>query len=313
MDRSGEIRKLTQILRPHISVITNVGPAHLVNFNSVEEIADAKCEIFEGMCKETGIAIINQESEYYRKISEHLATSGYKNVYTFGSCNSEAPNSKLELYETLKDSANIGRVHLIYNVNGVKVEVKIPIIPEHMALNFTIPLLIASILGLDLEEAGSQLSRLEPGEGRGKLTRVTARNGKPFSILCDYYNANPVSMVASLKYLGGIGGYSKKIAVLGDMLELGPESVRLHRSLISPCLESGAKKIYLIGSYSKYIYEALVSTASIEAEHFNDIQNLIEKLEDSLQGEELVLIKGSRGSRLERIVQHFVSLESSEK
>lgn len=291
MNHAGEIRELTKIVRPDIALITTISEAHLEFFKSVLDIADAKCEIFESMSKD-GVAIINIDNQYYPRVLQNIKKLSIDNIVTFGK--SKEADSQLVLYEQAGD-----KIHLKYSLQGDILDIAIPLIPEHNAKNYAAALAVASILKLDI--AKIDLSKISLTEGRGKIIDAEY-NGLKFMIICDYYNANPESLKASLSYLKQIGA-KNKTAIIGDMLELGVDSAELHRSLAPSIIESGASKVFLVGNNVKYIYELL--PGEIEKKHFKNVDLLIEEIGELLWGDELILIKGSRGIKLNKIIEKF--------
>ncbi len=295
MNRVGEIRSLTEMVRPDIALITWISEAHLEFFNSVMEIADAKCEIFEGLSKE-GKSIISIDNKYYGRMMFNLERLGIKakNIYTFGK--SAASHSQLASYQKIGD-----KVRLSYKVFAHVHELELPFIPEHFARNFAACLMIASVVGLDTHKAAQSLSKIELIDGRGKIIKVT-REGKYYQLICDYYNANPASLKASLEYFTQVN-HPKKVAIIGDMPELGEASWQLHLELIPYILASGASKIFLVGEEVKCMYAGLMN--NIIAKCFDDADALIANIDNLIEGEELVLIKGGRRLKLEKIIQCF--------
>ncbi|XVN42606.1 MAG: UDP-N-acetylmuramoyl-tripeptide--D-alanyl-D-alanine ligase [Candidatus Rickettsia vulgarisii] len=291
MNASGEIRELTKMVKPDISIITTISAAHLEFFKSVSDIADAKCEIFESMPK-AGTAIINIDNQYYPRVLQNIKKSSINNIITFGK--SKDADSQLALYEQTGDEA-----HLKYSLQGNILYITIPFIPEHNAINYAAALAVASVLKLDIKQV--DLSKISLTEGRGKIVGAEY-NGLNFRIICDYYNANPESLKASLSCLKQLSA-KKKVAIIGDMLELGVDSPELHKSLVPSIIESGASKVFLVGNNVKHIYELLPN--EIEKKHFINVDLLIEELGELLGSDELILIKGSRGIKLNKIIQKF--------
>ncbi len=293
MSHSGEIKKLTKMVRPSISVITPIVESHLEFFKSMLHLVDVKCEIFTGMPKD-GIAIINSDHQYYARVLYNLKQVLINNVYDFGK--SPYANSRLTSYEQIGQE-----VRLHYSICNTKIDIKIPFIPEHYAQNYTAALQLSAILNLDVNVAAKQLGKISLIEGRGKLVTAKYYN-QNYQIICDYYNANPTSVKAALLYLKQLSG-KKKVAILGDMLELGKNSIKLHKGLISTIVDSGAKKVFLVGSNVKHIYQSLPN--EIQKVHFDNVNLLINNLNKLLTGNELILIKGSRSIQLNKIIQSF--------
>jgi UDP-N-acetylmuramoyl-tripeptide--D-alanyl-D-alanine ligase len=283
MNHSGEISELTKMIKPDIAIITNVAEAHLEFFDSVTDIADAKCEIFEGLSK-NGIAIINRDSLTYDRMMFNLNRLSIKNIYSFGT----GADSELILYQA--------GTKLKYKIGSTEVDVegKDFNIPKHHAQNF-------AALGFDLNLAAKAIAKYSLGEGRGKIINVT-KDSKKFTIIGDYYNANPPSLKASLEYLQQLN-HPKKMAIIGDMQELGPSAADLHKSLVPFITNSGASKVLLVGSYVNHI--KMLMPKNIFTSSFENVESLLMNLGQFLDGDELILIKGSRGMQLDRILEYF--------
>ncbi|HJD56047.1 MAG TPA: UDP-N-acetylmuramoyl-tripeptide--D-alanyl-D-alanine ligase [Rickettsia endosymbiont of Pyrocoelia pectoralis] len=280
MNHKGEIRELVKILKPNIAMITNISEAHLEFFNSLEEIAEAKCEIFESFSK-NDIAVINANTNCYDKILSILKNLSVTQI-----------SAQLILYENLED-----QVHLKYNINNKILDVTIPFIPKHFAENYAAILLTLSLLNKDLDKAATSLADITPTKGRGEIINI-----KNCRVICDYYNASPASMKAALEYLKQLPA-ANKTAIIGDMLELGQNSERLHKELIPYILDSGCSKVFLVGTHTKYIYDLL--PAKIAKAYFENVDELTTKTKDLFENDELFLIKGSRGIKLDKIIDYY--------
>lgn len=289
MNHKGEIRELVQILKPNIAMITNISEAHLEFFNSLEEIAEAKCEIFENFSK-NDIAVINANTNCYSKILSILKNLSIDRVYNFGI--SHNTPAQLVLYESLGE-----QVHLKYKINNKSLEITVPFIPRHFAENYTGVLLIIDILGKDIEIAANHLADIAPTKGRGEIINI-----QNCRVICDYYNASPQSMKAALEYLKQVPA-ENKTAIIGDMLELGENSKPLHEELVPYILDAGCSKVYLVGVNTKYIYDLL--PPKIAKKYFENVDELITNITDLFEINELILIKGSRGVKLDKIVDYY--------
>ncbi|WP_121542625.1 UDP-N-acetylmuramoyl-tripeptide--D-alanyl-D-alanine ligase [Candidatus Rickettsia colombianensi] len=289
MNHKGEIRELVQILKPNIAMITNISEAHLEFFNSLEEVAEAKCEIFENFSK-NDIAVINADTNCYNKILSILKKLSITDIHSFG--RSSKTSAELVLYENLGE-----QVYLKYKINNKVLDVTIPFIPRHFAENYTGVLLIIDILDKDIEIAANNLANISPTKGRGEIINI-----QNCRVICDYYNASPQSMKAALEYLKQVPA-ENKTAIIGDMLELGENSKRLHEELVSYILDAACSKVYLVGANTKYIYDLLPS--KIAKKYFKNVDELITHITNLFEGNELILIKGSRGVKLDKIVDYY--------
>ncbi|ALN41098.1 UDP-N-acetylmuramoyl-tripeptide--D-alanyl-D-alanine ligase [Rickettsia rhipicephali] len=289
MNHKGEIRELVQILKPNIAMITNISEAHLEFFNSLEEIAEAKCEIFANFSK-NDIAVINADTNCYNKILSILKNLSITDIHSFG--RSSKTSAELILYENLGE-----QVYLKYKINNKVLDVTIPFIPWHFTENYTGVLLIIDILGKDIEIAANHLANISPTKGRGEIINI-----QNCRVICDYYNASPQSMKAALEYLKQVPA-ENKTAIIGDMLELGENSKRLHEKLVQYILDAACSKVYLVGVNTKYIDDLLPS--KIAKKYFKNVDELITHITDLFEGNELILIKGSRGVKLDKIVDYY--------
>lgn len=294
MNHAGEIRELTKIVKPDIAVIATVAAAHLEFFKSVEEIADAKSEIVEGLIKD-GVTFVNVDSDTSERIIENITRFGVKNIITFGE--NDKANIMLKSYENSSNQS-----HFEYIVNSSKIEVTTThSIPKHQAKNFAGCFSVISYLGLDVQIAAKSLNNFSSGLGRGKIVNAS-KGQKNYKIICDYYNSNPESLKASLEYLKEIK-HPNKVVIIGDMRELGENSPKFHSDIAPYIVDSGALKILLVGALVKYIYNSLPE--SLYTKQFANVEMLIDELQNILDNNDLVLIKGSNSIGLKKILEYF--------
>jgi UDP-N-acetylmuramoyl-tripeptide--D-alanyl-D-alanine ligase len=221
MNHKGELEGLSAIVKPDVAVITKIAPAHLAHFASIDEIAGAKAEIFTGIAT-GGVAIVPHGSPYLDVFRSAVANAGAK-IATFGrekSANSYVISSK----QTANGS------HSTIRVNGTDIDVELPIAGQHWVDNAACALLVADTLGVDLKIAATALKNMTKIPGRGEVHRLKIA-GHNIILVDESYNANPESMRAAIDTLGLRNG--RKIAVLGDMLELGDTESELHAGLLS--------------------------------------------------------------------------------
>lgn len=293
MNHSGEIRPLVKLVKPDIAIITNVCEAHIEFFNSIDDIADAKCEIFEGLNK-NGIAIINRDTECFERIVSNLNKLDVTKFFTFSSDNPS--DSKLASYHLVGD-----KVNLKYKIKSQDINIVLPQLSRHQAKNFAAGFLTVDILGLDISKAKGQLELFEVMLGRGKVINVTKGN-KKYQIISDYYSCIPDALKASLQYLKQIA-HLRKVVIIGDMRELGDHAVRLHKSIAPYIIDAGVSKALLIGENVKYIQELLPS--EILTAKFADVDELVQNLDKFLGNDELILIKGAHSLNLQKIIEYF--------
>jgi len=292
MNHTGEISFLTRILRPDIAVITNVEAVHLEFFPHIDAIADAKAEIMEGM-KEDGILILNRDNRFYEHLAMRAGEHGIRRILTFGA-HAEA-QCRLVNY-TLRDlgsevEASIGGTPIVYRLGTIG---------RHWAMTSLAALAAVTSAGIDLADAAAALAHFHELDGRGRIHRVLLKQDKPILLIDDCYNASPSSMHAAFAKLAELKaglGTGRTIAVLGDMLELGVASVELHKELLFVLLQYGVDKIYASGLLMKHLYEIL--PPSMRGAYAKNATDLAPKIAAALQAQDVILIKGSRGSRMD--------------
>jgi UDP-N-acetylmuramoyl-tripeptide--D-alanyl-D-alanine ligase len=223
MNHAGEITPLVKMVRPHVAIITTVQPVHLEFFGSVEKIAQAKAEIFSGL-EPDGTAILNRDNDQYDLLSFLATTAGIDHVLTFG----ENPTADARIE---KISRQEGGSSVQATILGQDITYKIGAPGQHHVKNSLAVLTAVAELGADLALAGLALAEMRAPKGRGAAARLKRPDGM-FELIDESYNANPASMRAALSVLGeaSVSRPGRRIAVLGDMLELGGEADRCMRN-----------------------------------------------------------------------------------
>ncbi|MFK7968394.1 MAG: UDP-N-acetylmuramoyl-tripeptide--D-alanyl-D-alanine ligase [Rickettsiaceae bacterium] len=295
MSSAGEISRLTKQVMPDIAMITSVAEGHLEFFDSIEKIADAKSEIFEGLDINSGVAILNRDISTYRRCIENIDIAGVGNIETFGK--SQFANVRLVSYSLV----DLGMVRLVYSIFNEKLEFVMPAIPKHIATNFAAVLTVIHTLALDVTQAAKVLATFKTRIGRGSVVKVTKDN-KEYSIITDYYNANPESMKAGLEHLRQFKN-TQKIAILGDMKELGVDELKIHHAMIPYIVKSGIKKLFLVGDIMPQIIDDIPKTIVVYGYKTSD--DLNHDINKYIEGGEVVLIKGSRSIHLEKVAENL--------
>jgi UDP-N-acetylmuramoyl-tripeptide--D-alanyl-D-alanine ligase len=298
MNHPFEIIPLSGFVRPHVAIITTVEPVHLEHFREIRGIADAKGEIFSGLLP-GGTAVINRDNPHFDRMKAHALASAAGRVVTFGE--HEAADARLmKLAMTPELSAVEARIH------GRTVAFQVGAPGKHMALNALAVLAAAQALGADLALAALALGDLTAGSGRGQRTELTAPGGT-FTLLDESYNANPASMRASMALLAqlNVGLRGRRIAILGDMLELGPTGPDMHRALADAVKANDIDLVFAAGPLMRNLWDALPlerrgayapTSAELEAAAVA-----------AVQAGDAVMIKGSLGSRMGPIVKALKS------
>ncbi len=294
MNHGGEIVPLTAQVRPHVALITTVEPVHIEHFRSLSAIADAKGEIFSGL-EPGGVAIINRDNPNYERLLAHARASRAGRVLTFG----EHPEADIRANRiiTRPDLSVVDA-----SVLGVPLAFQLGTPGRHVAMNALGVLAVVHALGADLARAAVSLAGLKPPVGRGERTALRIGEGEAF-LVDESYNANPASIRAALSTLAGIEttGRGRRIAVLGDMLELGASAETRHRELAEAVRANGIDLVFTAGPLMRHLFEALpVATRGVAAATSVD---LVEPVLSVLRPGDAVMVKGSNSIRMGRIVE----------
>lgn len=294
MNHAGEIGPLSQIVRPDIAIITTIAPVHLEHFVSVEAIADAKAEIFEGLVP-GGIAILNRDNEHFNRLADRALDARVERVVSFG----EVAGSDARLIKCVLQP-DVSTVQA--TILGEDVTYKLGAPGRHLVMNSLAVLAAAKLAGADLAMAAMALADLQPASGRGTRIRLESSGGEAL-LIDESYNANPVSMAAAIALLGQAqpGPRGRRIAVLGDMLELGPQSAELHRGLVNPIMDHAVDLVFCAGPAMRNLWEALPSgRRGGYASHSGALEP---QILEAVSGGDVVMIKGSFGSKMTPIVK----------
>src|SRR4051812_28665066 len=294
MNHAGEITPLTQLVRPHVAMITTIAPVHLEFFGTLEAIADAKAEIFTGV-EPGGAAVINADTPQFARLKSAAQAAGIKRVIAFGEReHADARVMKL----SLQAETSTVQAHIL----GHDVTYKLGAPGRHMVDNSLGVLAASHLLGADLALAALSLTDLRAPTGRGQRMTIDIPGGSVL-LIDESYNANPTSMRAALALLGHVPmqGLGRRIAVLGDMLELGPEGASLHAGLAEAVLANGVDLVYCSGPLMKSLWDALPSER--RGGYADNSAALEPDVLSAVTAGDAVMIKGSLGSRMGRIVK----------
>jgi UDP-N-acetylmuramoyl-tripeptide--D-alanyl-D-alanine ligase len=294
MNHAGEIDPLVRMVRPHVAIITTVEPVHLEFFAGIEAIADAKAEIFEGV-EPGGAVVLNRDNSQFARLQRRAKKLGISRIVSFGADKkAEARLLDVSLH------AACSAVHA--DILGHEVTYKLGMPGRHMAMNSLAVLAAASLAGADLALAALALSQLEPAAGRGVRRTLEVGSGEA-TLIDESYNANPASMAAALNVLGQavVGPQGRRIAVLGDMLELGPTSADLHRSLNEAIKANHIDLVYCCGPLMRNLWDAL--SAGKRGGYAGSASSLEAQAVGAIRAGDAIMIKGSLGSKMKTIVQ----------
>ena len=296
MNHPNEIRPLVKLVRPHAAIVTLIAPAHLGFFSGLDEIAKAKGEIFEGV-EPGGTAIVNADDPHGNALAGMARAAGVSKVATFG----EAAGADVRL---LNFSGGTDGSTMTARVSGTDVELNLKAPGRHIAQNVLAVLAATEIMGADVEKAATALSEWTTGKGRGARATIET-DGEPITLIDESYNANPASMRAALESLGlsKPAGSGRRVAVLGDMLELGGHSRKFHSDLARPLAEARADAVFLVGPEIRTLSAAL--PGSIHCEWHQGVDEVEASLRQYLRPGDVVVVKASLGIGLGRLVERL--------
>jgi len=294
MNHAGEITPLTKLVRPHVAIVTTIAPVHLEFFGTLEAIADAKAEIFLGV-EPGGTAVLNADNPQFAHLKRAAQIAAVKHIVAFGeSDGADAHLAKVSLQaETSTVQASI---------LGRDVTYKLGAPGRHVVENSLAVLAAAQLLGADLALAALALADLKAPAGRGERVTLELPGGAVL-LIDESYNANPVSMRAALALLGQVPmkGMGRRIAVLGDMLELGPDGAALHADLADAVTGNAVDLVFCSGPLMKSLWDALPSG---RRGGYADTSAALEpEILGAIAANDAVMIKGSLGSRMSPIVK----------
>jgi len=303
MNHSGELNEISTLSQPDIAVITNIEAVHLENFDSVYGIADAKSEIFAGLGN-TGTAILNRDNVYFAYLSSIAAEYGVSRVLSFGA----DPDS----YSRLISMENIaGGSDVTAEVNGQTIKYRLNTPGRHQVKNSLAILAVVASLEADVVSASAELANITAPLRRGRHYKVTSSKGE-FIVIDDSYNASPASMRASFEVLASATSVSsgRKVAVLGDMLELGPDSRKIHAGLAQHLTTNKIDQVFTAGTLMSELDKALPKY--MRGGHRNTPEELLPIVMQSIRDGDVVLVKGSLGSRAGPIADALINTYEDE-
>ena len=307
MNHPGEIAPLSRLVRPHTALITTIAPAHTESVPGLDAVADAKAEVFQGL-EPGGTAVLNRDNAYYDRLAAAARAAGADRIVSFG----EHPEADARLLAWRPGTAG-GTVSAA--IAGADIDYEIAFSGRHWALNSVAALAAATSAaasaGAPVERAAEALGAVAPGAGRGVRLRVPVPGG--FCALIDEsYNASPAAVRAAIETLAETapldpGG--RRLAVLGDMLELGEEAARWHAALAGDIEAAGIDLVFTAGPLMAHLHHAVAPAR--RGAHLPDSDGLGDIVRAEMRAGDVVLVKGSLGSRMGRVVRRLAGGASS--
>ncbi len=294
MSAPGEIVPLTGLVKPDIAVITTIAPAHMENFDSLDDIARAKAEIFAGLGAD-GTAVVNTDHPCLEVLRAEAGKAGVAHFVTYGA--SETADVRIT------DAAQVGQgMQATIVLPDVDVPLKLASPGMHRLANATAAMCVARAAGLDPADAARTLAGFREPDGRGAILEL-GPPGNPLTVIDESYNANPVSMAAALEVFGATATGAARIVVLGDMLELGSESPRMHAELKQLVLNAEPTRVFLVGTEMAHLRDALGGV--VDTTHADSVEDIAQALLDSLDYGDTVMVKGSNSIKLHTLVSRI--------
>ena len=299
MNAPGEIAPLSRMARPHVALITTVEAVHMAAFGSVEGIADEKAAIFDGL-ETGGIAVINRDNPYFERIN--ASTQAQK--IDFG--------RTAQAFRLVDLRISAEATCMKATLEGEDTCIKIGAPGEHLAMNALGALATISAVGGDLARAALALASWSPPDGRGKRVHLNLANGGEITLLDESYNANPASLGAALSVLAaakpgqGVHRKGRRVAFLGDMLELGPNEVAMHKGMADHPAMAEVDRVHCCGALMKALFEAL--PVDKRGTYCANSVQLAQAVEKAVDAGDVCMVKGSLGSAMRHVTAAIRSL-----
>ena len=292
MNVPGEIARLAQIAQPNVGLVTCVAPAHLEGLGTIEAVARAKAELYAGL-PEDATAVLNADDAVIVAAAQPVL--GKRRVLTFG----RQANTDVQLLQCTPKPTGLD---FTLRIEGTQCAISMPLVGQHNAMNAAGAAAAAWALGLSREAIAQGLAKVAVP---GARSRVVRHAGLGISVLDDTYNANPGSMKAAFATLRDLAGAANTIAVLGDMFELGTTAPQLHHGVGQAAAAAGIPCVLAVGPLSAHTAQGARDRGG-EGLAFDNIEALYADLHKRLNAGTWVLVKGSRGMRMERVVDLIV-------
>jgi UDP-N-acetylmuramoyl-tripeptide--D-alanyl-D-alanine ligase len=291
MNHPNEIGPLVKMVKPHVAIITTIAAAHLGNFSGLEEIAAAKSEIFEGLTPD-GYALINRDNSQFDFLENAAINLNVAHVLSFGA----HAKADFRLVDYLQD----GESAVFWAVIGGRtMEVAINAPGRHIAENAVAVLAASYLAGADMLRVVPAFAGVSAAKGRGERVRLALPDGE-FTLIDESYNANPASMRAAIELLASAETGGRRIAVLGDMLEMGEFSAEVHRELAEPLGKSGINDIWLAGPDMAYLRDVLGGDRDVV--YRANADELGAYAVENIRPGDVLMVKSSKGTGFGRIV-----------
>ncbi len=306
MNHAGELKELVKLVRPDVSIITTVELAHSEFFENIEQIADAKAEIFTAM-NNGGTAVLNRDNPHFSRLKKRAEEAGVERIISFGK--DEQADVRVQRY-FFHDTCSC----IIADVMGKIMTYKVGMLGDHWVMNSLAVLATVDAIGADLGLSGLGLAELQPLEGRGRRERIylDIATDESFLLIDESYNANPASMKAAIETLGHCESVDtgRKVVVLSDMGELGEQADQLHCELGAVLDGADVDVVFAVGKHMKHLADLIVHQyPTIRMNYFNEKAALERALLHDIHDGDVIMIKGSNAGGLSSVVKKLQSLD----
>ncbi|HEY8248528.1 MAG TPA: UDP-N-acetylmuramoylalanyl-D-glutamyl-2,6-diaminopimelate--D-alanyl-D-alanine ligase [Hyphomicrobium sp.] len=297
MNHAGEITPLTTLVRPHVAIVTTVEPVHLEFFGTTDKIAEAKAEIFAGL-EPGGVAILNRDNAHFELLAQRAKEHGAR-IVSFGG--HENADVRPEVWSLDADGSDIA-----VRIGGRRIVYRVGAPGAHLAQNSLAVIAALDALGADVEEAIPALAEMRAAKGRGERREIGVAGGSVL-LIDESYNANPASMRSALAAMATVSRarFPRRIAVLGDMLELGENSHALHAALNDPVDAAGVDLVFACGPGMQQLFEAMPPAR--RGAWAPASEGIAAALAATVRAGDVVMVKGSLGSRMASLVEALIS------
>ncbi|KAB2937884.1 MAG: UDP-N-acetylmuramoylalanyl-D-glutamyl-2,6-diaminopimelate--D-alanyl-D-alanine ligase [Hyphomicrobium sp.] len=297
MNHAGEITPLTALVRPHVAIVTTVEPVHLEFFGTVEKIAEAKAEIFAGL-EPGGVAVLNRDNAQFDLLARAAGVHGAR-IISFG--RHENADVRPEVFALNADGSDIA-----VRIGGRRIAYRVGAPGAHLAQNSLAVVAALDALGADVEKAVPALAEMRAAKGRGARREIGLSGGSAL-LIDESYNANPASMRSALAAMATVPRtrFSRRIAVLGDMLELGAQSGDLHAALNEPVDAAQVDLVFACGPNMRRLFEAL--PAARRGAWAPTSEGIAGALAETVRAGDVVMIKGSLGSHMAPLIDALIA------
>ena len=296
MNKKGEIRDLVKLVKPEVAILTAIEKSHLEGLKSLENIAEAKSEILESLDK-NGCLIINNDTNFSQYVKNRAKKLGIQNIITYG----KGSENNIKL---LNFSLRKKKYHVQALCYGKKISWFMPSLGEHWIHNSLSILGLAVYFKIDFEKMLDGLTSFNVPQGRGNIINLRYKN-KEFILIDDSYNSNPASLIASLTNFSKLKVMGKKFLVLGDMLELGVESKKIHKGLVKKIEEFEFNFLYTVGKNMLEMSKKLVNIKY--KNHNNNSEPIAENILKAIANGDAILLKGSNSMNLKEIINEIIN------